>query len=86
MQKWPRKRMKFLLVISYYNNFNIKFLLKIFDNFIGLQYENTEPLAYFMELVQFYEKELVKFREKIELTNKHLHSLVQPKRVGEQGN
>lgn len=52
----------------------------------GLQYENTEPLAYFMELVQFYEKELVKFREKIELTNKHLHSLVQPKRVGEQGN
>lgn len=44
----------------------------------GLQFENTAPLQYFMDLVRKFETDMLTIRKQLELTEMHIRSLTNP--------
>lgn len=44
----------------------------------GLQFENTAPLHYFMDLVKKFESDMLTIRKQLELTETHIRSLTNP--------
>lgn len=44
----------------------------------GLQFENTAPLLYFMDLVRKFESDMLTIRKQLELTETHIRSLINP--------
>lgn len=44
----------------------------------GLQFENTAPLYYFMDLVRKFESDMLTIRKQLELTETHIRSLTNP--------
>lgn len=44
----------------------------------GLQFENTAPLHYFMDLVRKFESDMLTIRKQLELTETHIRSLTSP--------
>lgn len=44
----------------------------------GLQFENTAPLHFFMELMQKFEHDMLTIRKQLELTETHIRSLTNP--------
>lgn len=51
----------------------------------GLQFENTAPMKYFIELVNQFEQDLQALRVQIDVTDKHFQSLHEPKFLTSQG-
>lgn len=48
------------------------------DTLSGLQFENTAPLMYFMDLINKFETEMLNIRKQLELTENHMRSLSTP--------
>lgn len=44
----------------------------------GLQFENTAPLYYFMDLIRKFESDMLTIRKQLELTETHIRSLSNP--------
>lgn len=55
------------------------------DTPAGLQYENTTPLLFFMELAENFEHDLMLFKSQIETTEKHIQTMMTPKTLTPQG-
>ena len=51
----------------------------------GLQYENNAPLLFFMELADNFEHDLMLFKNQIEVTEKHIQTMMTPKTLTPQG-
>ncbi|XP_012274638.1 probable nucleoporin Nup58 isoform X2 [Orussus abietinus] len=54
------------------------------DTPAGLQYENNAPLLFFMELAEHFEHDLMLFRSQIEVTEKHIQTMMAPKTLTPQ--
>lgn len=51
----------------------------------GLQYENNAPYLFFIELAENFEHDLLLFKSQIEITEKHIRTMMTPKTLTPQG-
>ncbi|CAD6207981.1 GSCOCG00003239001-RA-CDS [Cotesia congregata] len=63
---------------------NAEIAQRTHDTPAGLQYENTAPLMFFLELVENFEQDLMLFRSQIETTEKHIHTMMTPRALTPQ--
>ncbi|XP_044018133.1 nuclear pore complex protein Nup58 isoform X2 [Aphidius gifuensis] len=63
---------------------NAEIAQRTHDTPSGLQYENTAPLLFFMELAESFEQDLMLFRSQIETTEKHIQSMMVPRALTPQ--
>lgn len=59
---------------------------RTYDTPPGLQFENTAPMQYFIDLVNKFEQDLQAIRMQIDITDKHVQSLQEPRFLTSQGN
>ena len=64
---------------------NAEIAQRTHDTPAGLQYENTAPLLFFMELAENFENDLMLFKSQIESTEKHIQTMMTPKTLTPQG-
>lgn len=64
---------------------NAEIAQRTHDTPAGLQYENTAPLMFFIELAENFEQDLMLFRSQIETTEKHIQTMMTPRALTPQG-
>lgn len=64
---------------------NAEIAQRTHDTPAGLQYENNAPLLFFMELAENFENDLLSFKSQIEITEKHIQTMMSPKTMTPQG-
>ncbi|XP_008558370.1 nuclear pore complex protein Nup58 [Microplitis demolitor] len=63
---------------------NAEIAQRTHDTPAGLQYENTAPLMFFIELAENFEQDLMLFRSQIETTEKHIQTMMTPRALTPQ--
>ncbi|KAK5644007.1 hypothetical protein RI129_007852 [Pyrocoelia pectoralis] len=63
---------------------NAEMAQRTFDTPAGLQYENTAPFEYFIELSDTFEKEMNELKLRIESVNKHVRNTMNPTKLNSQ--